>query len=158
MAGATFLLNSPYPPDVLWAKLPAVSQAQIVQKQLKVYCINASKVAREAGMGGRINTVMQVCFFALAGVLPRAEAIAQIKASIRKTYGKKGEDIVQMNLKAVDATLDHLHSIPVPEQGTVPVARATLPGARHCPGLCQSCPRADDGAGWRSTPCECLTH
>lgn len=118
MSGATFLLNSPYAPEVVWEQLPSAIQTQIIEKQLQVYCINAYQVAREAGMGGRINTVMQVCFFALAGVLPREEAIAQIKASIRKTYGKKGEEIVQMNLKAVDATLDHLHSVQVPDSVT----------------------------------------
>jgi pyruvate-ferredoxin/flavodoxin oxidoreductase len=111
--GATFLLNSPYSADEVWHHLPRPLQEQLIQKRLKFYVINAYKVAREAGMGGRINTVMQVCFFALSGVLPREEAIAQIKQSIRKTYGKKGEDIVQMNLKAVDATLEHLYEVPV---------------------------------------------
>jgi pyruvate-ferredoxin/flavodoxin oxidoreductase len=111
--GGTFLLNSPYSVDEVWHQLPRVTQEQIIQKQLKFYVINAYKVAREAGMGGRINTVMQVCFFALSGVLPREDAIAQIKKSIRKTYGKKGEDIVQRNIKAVDETLAHLYEVQV---------------------------------------------
>jgi pyruvate-ferredoxin/flavodoxin oxidoreductase len=109
--GGTFLINSPYSQEEVWSQLPAAIQEQIVEKNLKLYAINAYQVAREAGMGGRINTVMQVCFFALSGVLPREEAINAIKQSIRKTYGKKGEEIVQMNLKAVDATLDHLYEI-----------------------------------------------
>ena len=110
-SGATFLLNSPYDAAETWMRLPAPVQAQIQQKQLQMYTINAYKVAREAGMGGRINTVMQTCFFALAGVLPREEAIEQIKHTIRKTYGRKGEPVVQMNLKAVDSTLDHLYPL-----------------------------------------------
>ncbi|MBD2595604.1 pyruvate:ferredoxin (flavodoxin) oxidoreductase [Nostoc spongiaeforme FACHB-130] len=113
--GGTFLLNSPYSLEDVWQKLPRLVQTQIIEKQLKFYVINAYKVAREAGMGGRINTVMQVCFFALSGVLPREEAIAQIKQSITKSYGKKGNEIVQMNLNAVDRTLDNLHEVPVPK-------------------------------------------
>ena len=111
ITGATLLLNSPYNADELWSHLPRPLQEQIIAKDLKVYTINAFQVAREAGMGGRINTVMQVCFFALSGVLPREDAIAQIKKSIRKSYGKKGEEIVQMNMKAVDASLDHLYQV-----------------------------------------------
>lgn len=114
--GGTFLLNSPYSTDDVWPQLPKLVQEQIIEKHLKFYVINAYQVAREAGMGGRINTVMQVCFFALSGVLPREEAIEQIKKSIRKSYGKKGEDIVQMNIKAVDATLEHLYEVTVPNQ------------------------------------------
>ena len=109
--GGTFLLNSPYSQDEVWQQLPPSIQQQIIDKQLKFYGINAYKVAREAGMSNRINTVMQVCFFALSGVLPEAEAIAAIKQSIRKTYGKKGEQIVKMNLNAVDATLDNLYQV-----------------------------------------------
>uniref|UniRef100_UPI0030D799FF pyruvate:ferredoxin (flavodoxin) oxidoreductase n=2 Tax=Cyanothece sp. BG0011 TaxID=2082950 RepID=UPI0030D799FF len=112
--GATFLINSPYQPDYVWQQLPRLVQDHIINKNINVYVINAYEVARNAGMGGRINTVMQVCFFALANVLPREEAIAQIKKYIRKTYGKKGEDIVQMNIKAVDAALDHLHQVTIP--------------------------------------------
>ncbi len=108
-----FLLNSPYSETELWSQLPPQIQQQIRQKQLKFYAINAYKVAREAGMGGRINTVMQVCFFALSGVLPKEKAIDAIKQSIRKTYGKKGAEIVNMNLKAVDATLDNLYEVKI---------------------------------------------
>lgn len=123
--GATFLLNSPYSPDETWQRLPIELREIVLAKQIKVYTIDANQVAREAGMRGRINTVMQVCFFALSGVLPREEAIAQIKKSIRKTYGKKGEEVVQMNITAVDQTLDHLYEVSVLEP--VAVCAATLP-------------------------------
>ncbi|MBC5797590.1 pyruvate:ferredoxin (flavodoxin) oxidoreductase [Sphaerospermopsis sp. LEGE 00249] len=116
--GGTFLINSPYDKDEVWDKLPASMQAEIINKNLKLYVINAYKVAREAGMGGHINTVMQTCFFAVSGVLPREEAISQIKKSIRKTYGKKGEEIVQMNIQAVDKTLDNLYEITTKEKTT----------------------------------------
>jgi len=116
--GSTFLVNSPYSIEQVWDEFPRNVQEQIIAKQLKVYAIDAVKVAREAGMGGRINTVMQVCFFALSGVLPREEAIAQIKKFIRKSYGKKGEEIVQMNMKAVDASLDHLYELKIPASVT----------------------------------------
>ncbi|WP_071189972.1 pyruvate:ferredoxin (flavodoxin) oxidoreductase [Trichormus sp. NMC-1] len=111
VSGGIFLVNSPYEKDEVWNHLPSSVQEQIIQKRLKFYVINAYKVARQAGMAGRINTVMQVCFFALSGVLPREEAIAQIQNSIRKTYGKKGDEIVQMNLKAVDTTLENLYEV-----------------------------------------------
>ncbi|MEH2136578.1 pyruvate:ferredoxin (flavodoxin) oxidoreductase [Nostoc sp.] len=113
--GATLLLNSPYDPDSVWENLPLKVQQQIIDKHLKLYIINASQVARESGMGGRINTIMQVCFFALAGVLPQEEAIAKIKQAIDKTYGKKGAEVVRMNLQAVDNTLDNLHKVDVPQ-------------------------------------------
>ncbi|MCT7960920.1 pyruvate:ferredoxin (flavodoxin) oxidoreductase [Laspinema sp. D1] len=111
--GAIFLLNSPYPHEEVWNQLPIETQEKIVRKGLKVYTIDANKVARDSGMSGRINTVMQVCFFALAGVLPRDEAIAQIKKAIEKTYGKKGKEIVRMNLQAVDNTLANLFEVPL---------------------------------------------
>ena len=114
--GATVLFNSPYGPEELWSQLPRSFQEQSISKNLKLYTINAYQVAREAGMGGRINTVMQVCFFALSGVLPREAAIEQIKKSIRKSYGKKGEEIVAMNIKAVDSALAHLYEVSVPSQ------------------------------------------
>lgn len=113
--GATFLLNSPYGPDEVWNYLPIEIQEQIVRKNLKLYVIDANKVARDSGMGSRINTVMQVCFFALAGVLPKDEAIAKIKKAIEKTYGKKGSAIVRMNLQAVDNTLDNLFEVNIGE-------------------------------------------
>jgi pyruvate-ferredoxin/flavodoxin oxidoreductase len=117
--GATILLNSPFDKDTVWQNLPLKVRQQILDKQLKLYVINANQVARDSGMGGRINTIMQVCFFALAGVLPQEDAIAKIKKAIEKTYGKKGADIVRMNLQAVDMTLDNLHQVQVPteEQG-----------------------------------------
>jgi pyruvate-ferredoxin/flavodoxin oxidoreductase len=125
--GSIFLVNSPYSPEETWSAFPSRIQQQIRDKNLKVFCINAHKVAREAGMSGRINTVMQVCFFALAGVLSREEAIAQIQNSIRKTYGKKGEEVVQMNLNAVDQTLDNLHEVVIPAADGVEVADMTPP-------------------------------
>jgi pyruvate-ferredoxin/flavodoxin oxidoreductase len=115
MEGATFLLNSPYDAEEVWHHLPRPIQEQIIQKRLKFYVINAYKVAQEAGMGGRINTVMQVCFFALFGVLSKEEAIASIKKSIRKSYGNKGEEVVQKNIQAVDTALAHLHTVKVPD-------------------------------------------
>lgn len=115
VTGGVFLLNSPYSQEEVWQHLPRLVQSQIIDKHLKFYLINAYKVARDAGMGGRINTVMQVCFFALSGVLPKEEAIKQINNSIRKTYGKKGNEIVQMNLNAVSQALDHLHEVRVPQ-------------------------------------------
>ncbi len=123
--GGTFLLNTPYGPEEIWDRLPRRVQEQIIAKRLKFYVIDAYKVAAENGMKGRINTVMQVCFFAIAGVLPRDEAIAQIKHAIEKTYGKKGEEIVQMNLRAVDSTLERLHQVRVPDRVTS--ERALLP-------------------------------
>jgi len=115
---AIFLLNSPYGPDEVWNYLPKTTQKRIIDKKIKFYVIDAVKVAREAGMGGRINTIMQTCFFAISGILPREEAINAIKDSIKKTYGKRGEAIVQKNWQAVDMTLDHLHEVQVPNQVT----------------------------------------
>ena len=111
--GGTFLLNTPYAKDEIWSRLPTPVQESLLAKKARFYVIDATKVARESGMGGRINTIMQVCFFALSGVLPKDEAIAAIKYSIKKTYGKKGEEVVNMNLQAVDNTLTHLHEVPL---------------------------------------------
>ncbi|MCC7355413.1 MAG: pyruvate:ferredoxin (flavodoxin) oxidoreductase [Anaerolineae bacterium] len=116
--GATFLLNSPYGPAEVWDHLPRPVQEQIIAKKLKFYVIDAYTVARNTGMGVRINTIMQTCFFAISGILPRDEAIAQIKYAIRKTYGKRGEAVVQKNFAAVDETLAHLHEVKVPSQAT----------------------------------------
>lgn len=116
--GATFLLNSPYPADEVWDHLPRSVQKEIIEKKLKVYVINAYEVARETAMGVRINTIMQTCFFAISGVLPRGEAIQKIKDSIKKTYGNRGEAVVNQNYKAVEAALDHLHEVKVPAQVT----------------------------------------
>jgi pyruvate-ferredoxin/flavodoxin oxidoreductase len=126
--GGTFLMNTAQAPEEAFGKLPGAAQLQLVEKQLKFYVINAFKVARESGMGGRINTIMQVCFFALSGVLPRDEAIARIKDSIKKSYGKKGEEIVAMNIKAVDAALAFLHEVNVPSSVVPgPSARPAVP-------------------------------
>jgi pyruvate-ferredoxin/flavodoxin oxidoreductase len=123
--GAILLLNSPYNADSVWENLPLKVQQQIIEKHLKLYIINGSQVARESGMGGRINTIMQVCFFALAGVLPQEEAVAKIKQAIEKTYGKKGAEVVRMNLQAVDNTLDNLHKVDIPQ--TLPTPNSSLP-------------------------------
>jgi pyruvate-ferredoxin/flavodoxin oxidoreductase len=114
MPGAVFLLNSAYGPDDVWSRLPVEAQRTILERDLRVHVIDADKVARETGMGGRVNTIMQTCFFAISGVLPREQAIAAIKQSIKKTYGKRGEAVVQRNFQAVDQTLAHLYSVPVP--------------------------------------------
>ncbi|MGA2629282.1 MAG: pyruvate:ferredoxin (flavodoxin) oxidoreductase [Terriglobia bacterium] len=116
--GAVFLLNSPYGPGEVWDHLPRTVQEQIISKKLHFYVIDAYAVAKETGMGVRINTIMQTCFFAISGVLPREEAIAAIKHAIEKTYGKRGEAVVKKNFAAVDATLAHLHEVAVPEQVT----------------------------------------
>ena len=112
--GAVFLLNSPYPPDEVWEKLPQPVQQSILDLELRFYVIDASRVAKDAGMDKRINTVMQVCFFALSGVLPRDESIRQIKGAIEKTYHAKGQAVVDQNFAAVDAALDHLYEVDVP--------------------------------------------
>jgi len=116
--GAAFLLNSPYGPAEVWSCLPRAVQEQIIGKKLRFFVIDGHKVAREAGMGGRINTVMQPCFFVLSGVLPRDEAVAAIKDAIQKTYRKLGEVVVQKNIEAVDRALDQLHEVRVPAEVT----------------------------------------
>ena len=114
MPGAVFLLNSPFPADEVWAKIPRSTQQEMIAKKIEFYVIDGYTVAREAGMGTRINTIMQTCFFAISGVLPKDEAIEQIKKSIKKTYGKRGEAVVQKNFAAVDAALAHLHKVELP--------------------------------------------
>ena len=111
---AVFLLNSPTSAEQIWDELPKPVQQAIIDKNIDFYVIDASTVARNAGMGRRINTIMQTCFFALSGVLPRDEAIAQIKVAIEKTYARKGMNVVEQNFKAVDAALDHLHKVETP--------------------------------------------
>ena len=133
---AVFLLNSPYGPEDVWNHLPRTIQKTIIDKRLKFYVIDGYRVAREAGMGNRINTVMQTCFFAISGVLPREEAIEQIKKAIKKTYGKRGDAVVQKNYDAVDAALAHLHPVKVPDSVTVkfdilPVIPDTAPAFVH---------------------------
>ena len=117
--GATFLLNSPAPPQAAFDTLPREMQAQMIAKKLRFFSIDAYKVAKDCGMGGRINTIMQTCFFAISGVLPQGEAIAQIKRAVEKTYGKKGETLVRKNFEAIDAALAHLHEVVVPANPTV---------------------------------------
>jgi pyruvate-ferredoxin/flavodoxin oxidoreductase len=114
--GTTFLLNAPFGPDEIWNHLPRQVQQTIIDKKLKFYVIDAYSVARDAGMGSRINTIMQTCFFAISGVLPREEAIAAIKHAIQETYGKRGEAVVQKNFTAVDQALSHMHPVKVPEK------------------------------------------
>jgi pyruvate-ferredoxin/flavodoxin oxidoreductase len=114
MPGAVFLLNSPYSAAEVWDYLPKSTQEEMLRKKIEFYVIDGYKVARDAGMGTRINTIMQTCFFAISGVLPREEAIAQIKKSIQKTYGKRGEAVVQKNFAAVDHALAHLEKVELP--------------------------------------------
>jgi pyruvate-ferredoxin/flavodoxin oxidoreductase len=116
--GATFLLNSPYPAGEVWNQLPRPVQEQLIKKRLRFFVIDGYRVARETGMGERVNTIMQTCFFAISGILPRDEAIAAIKRAIEKTYKKRGEAVVQKNFAAVDAALDHLAEVPVPAEPT----------------------------------------
>ena len=116
--GGTFLLNSLYGPDDVWNHLPRHIQKQIIDKKLKLYVIDAYEVAKKAGMGSRVNTIMQTCFFAISGVLPRDKAIEAIKYSIKKTYGKKGESVVQQNYEAVDQTLANLFEVKIPASVT----------------------------------------
>jgi pyruvate-ferredoxin/flavodoxin oxidoreductase len=112
--GATFLLNSPYGPEEVWDKLPISVQKQIIGKKIRFFIIDGYKVAKMTGMGARVNTIMQTCFFAISGVLPREEAIEAIKHSIKKTYGSKGEEVVKKNYKAVEETLANLFEVKVP--------------------------------------------
>jgi pyruvate-ferredoxin/flavodoxin oxidoreductase len=116
--GGTFLLNTPYDKDQIWNHLPRAMQKQMIEKRIRFFVIDATKVARASGMGNRINTVMQVCFFALSGVLPHDEAIAAIKDAIKKSYSSKGDEIVAMNVRAVDQTLAELFEVTIPAQLT----------------------------------------
>lgn len=121
--GAVFLLNSLYGPDEVWDHLPREMQAAIIEKKLKFHVINGYEVAEKTGMGGRMNTIMQTAFFAVSGVLPRDAAIAEIKHAIEKTYGKRGEAVVQKNFEAVDQTIENLHEVKVPAEVTSLVTR-----------------------------------
>jgi pyruvate-ferredoxin/flavodoxin oxidoreductase len=116
--GAVFLVNSLYGPEEIWDKLPQEVQKDIIEKKLRFYTINAYDVAEKTGMGSRVNTIMQTCFFAISGILPREEAIGQIKKAIEKTYGKRGEAVVLKNYAAVDQTLVNLHEVKVPGKVT----------------------------------------
>jgi len=114
--GGTFLLNTPFGPGEVWETLPETVQQQLIQKQAKFFVIDATRTARECGMGGRINTIMQTGFFSLSGVLPPDEALKAIHDSIRKAYGKKGEELVQMNINAVNQTVTRLYEVPIPKE------------------------------------------
>ncbi len=124
--GATVLLNSPFGPNEVWDELPRPVQQQVIDQGLKLYVIDGAKVARETGMGTRTNTIMQTCFFAISGVMPKADAIAKIKKSIEKTYGKKGEEVVQRNFEAVDHTVAHLYPVTVPATANSQVELAAV--------------------------------
>ncbi|MDY6981057.1 MAG: pyruvate:ferredoxin (flavodoxin) oxidoreductase, partial [Pseudomonadota bacterium] len=113
---AVFLLNSPEPADQVWQSLPRKMQQQIIDKQIRFYTVDAYRVAEQAGMGQRINTIMQTCFFAISGILPKEQAIGAIKSAVEKTYGKKGRRIVDINFQAIDAALDHLQQVTIPQQ------------------------------------------
>jgi pyruvate-ferredoxin/flavodoxin oxidoreductase len=126
--GGTFLLNSPFGPDEVWSRIPVEVQRQIIAKRLRFHVVDASRVARDAGLPGRVNTVLQACYFALAGVLPQEQAIAAIKAAIQRTYAKRGAAVLERNYAAVDLALAELHEVKVPstEHGSLHV-RPTVP-------------------------------
>ena len=113
-----FLLNSPYPKEEVWGQLPRNVQQEIIDKKIKFYTIDAYDIAKEIGLGVRINTIMQTCFFALSNVIPKEDAIASIKKFTAKTYGRKGERILKMNYEAIDKAIDNLHEVKVPEKAT----------------------------------------
>ena len=145
--GATFLLNAPYGPDEIWDRLPRSAQQTIIAKKLKFFLIDATLAAREAGLKGRTNTILQTCFFALSGVLPRDEAIAQIKKRIRKTYGVKGDKVVEQNFRAVDAALARLHEVKVPARATSKFERPPTVPANAPPFVREVTARMFEGLG-----------
>ncbi|MBI5510784.1 MAG: pyruvate:ferredoxin (flavodoxin) oxidoreductase [Deltaproteobacteria bacterium] len=121
--GAVFLLNSPYAKDEIWDQLPIEVQQQIIDKDIKLWTIDAPVVAQKTGMGRRINTIMQTCFFAISNILPKDEAIQRIKDAAKKTYGARGDEVVKKNWAAIDLTLAHLHQVKVPAKATSTVKR-----------------------------------
>ena len=133
--GGVFLVNSPFSKEEVWDHLPREVQAQLIAKKAKLYTIDAYQVAQDTGMGSRMNTIMQVCFFAISRVLPGEEAIEAIRQSIRYTYGRKGEDVVQKNMKAVDETLAHLFEVKIPasvsSKTEIPAAFPGAPKFEH---------------------------
>ncbi len=141
--GATFLLNSPYGPDDVWDELPLAVQQAILDKHIKLYVIDATEVAQKTGMAGRINTIMQTCFFALSGVLPADEAIEQIKKAIEKTYYKKGRSVIDKNFEAVDQTLENLFEVTIPATTTATEGRSILISDK-APGFCSQGHADDD--------------
>jgi pyruvate-ferredoxin/flavodoxin oxidoreductase len=124
--GGVFLLNSLYGPDKVWNELPIEVQRQILEKKLRFYVINGYEVAEQTGMGGRMNTIMQTAFFAISGILPRERAIAEIKHAIEKTYGRRGEAVVQKNFAAVDRTIENLFEVKVPDKATSKLKRRRI--------------------------------
>jgi len=139
-SGAVFLLNSPYGPEAVWERLPAEIQRTIRERALRLYVIDASRVAHEAGLPSRVNTVMQACFFALSGVLPREQAIAAIKRNIEKSYGKRGEAVVRQNFAAVDQALAHLHEVPIPPESPGPTAADEAHAIHQLPPVSSDAP------------------
>ena len=131
--GATFLLNSPYGPDEVWDHLPPEIQEKLVAKQIEFWVIDAMAVAAETGMGNRINTIMQPAFFHLSGVLPAEEAIPAIKKFVEKTYGKRGESVVQRNYAAIDASIARLGRVALKPVGEGAALRAIVPD--HAPAI-----------------------
>ena len=123
--GAVFLLNAPGDAQAVWDRLPREMQEQMIEKRIRFVVVDAYALARQAGMGGRINTIMQTCFFGISGILPREEAIAHIKKTIEKTYGKRGPEVVRRNCEVVDLALAHLNEVPVPE--TISATRSRPP-------------------------------
>ena len=134
--GAVFLLNAPGDAEDVWDSLPREIQQQIVEKRIRFFAIDAFALAKQVGMGGRINTIMQTCFFGISGILPREEAIAHIKKSIEKTYGKRGPEVVRRNCEVVDLALAHLHEIPVPNAASTTRTRPPLV-SEHSPDFVQ---------------------
>src|SRR5262245_29371497 len=126
---AVFLLNAPGDAAAVWDSLPREMQLQMIQKKIRFFVIDAYALAKQVGMGGRINTIMQTCFFGISGILPREEAITHIKKSIEKTYGKRGPEIVRRNCEVVDQALAHLNEVPVPE--TVSATKSRPPLVSH---------------------------
>ena len=134
--GAVFLLNAPGDPATVWDRLPREMQQQMIEKHIRFFAIDAYELAKQVGMGGRINTIMQTCFFGISGILPRDEAIAHIKKSIEKSYGKRGPEVVRRNCEVVDQALIHLHEIPVP--ATINATRLRPPlVSEHAPDFVQ---------------------
>jgi len=124
--GASFLLNAPFPVDQVWNHLPSEMQEQIIERKIRFFAIDAYELAKSAGMGRRINTIMQTCYFAITGLLPRDEAIVYIKKAIEKTYGKRGPEVVRRNCEVVDQALAHLHEIGVPATVSATYSRPPL--------------------------------
>ncbi len=128
--GAVFLLNAPFTADAVWDQLPREMQQQIVEKRIRFFAIDAFALAKQVGMGGRINTIMQTCFFGISGILPRDEAIGHIKKSIEKTYGKRGPEVVRRNCEVVDLALAHLHEVKAKDAPTATRTRPPLVSER----------------------------